>query len=180
MEQALSIAMLTLFFASAAFAQDEAAAARAAAGCGPKEVEFDVKTDKKQHPMAQPEPGKALVYVFEEEIADADKMKIGSVTTRVGLDGSWVGANHGKSYFYFSVDPGEHNLCAAWQSVMGIFSKLAGAANFIAEPEQSYYFVASVEERTDRQKAVYVEPLDPAQAKLLIASSSLSMSRPKK
>jgi hypothetical protein len=28
------------------------------------EVHFDVKTDKKQHPTAQPDAGKALVYVI--------------------------------------------------------------------------------------------------------------------
>jgi hypothetical protein len=37
--------------------EDQAAAARAAAGCGPSNVEFDLKTDTKQHPVSQPEPG---------------------------------------------------------------------------------------------------------------------------
>jgi hypothetical protein len=27
------------------------------------------------------------------------------------LDGSWIGANYGTSYLFFSVAPGEHRLC---------------------------------------------------------------------
>jgi hypothetical protein len=42
------------------------------------------------------------------------------VTVRIGLDGTWAEASHGKSYFAFSVTPGEHHLCANWQSVIGL------------------------------------------------------------
>src|SRR6202042_3574096 len=103
-------------------AQDQAAAARAAAGCGPKQVQFDVTTDKKQHTEGRPEAGKALVYVFEDERRDPNQV-FGSVSTRVGVDGQWVGATHGKSYFFFSVDPGNHALCANWQSSLKMYSK---------------------------------------------------------
>jgi hypothetical protein len=41
-------------FASPAFAQDSTVNALAAAGFGANEIHFDVKTDKKQHPTAQP------------------------------------------------------------------------------------------------------------------------------
>jgi hypothetical protein len=162
-----------------AFAQDQAAAARAAAGCGPAKVEFDVKTDKSQHSEATPEAGKALVYVFEEERQDPG-LVIGAVTTRIGLDGQWVGANHGKSHFYFSVNPGEHNLCASWQSSLGIRSKLASAASLTAEAGKVYYFRAKVEERKEERSALKMELIDPAEGKLLLADSSLSDSHPKK
>lgn len=74
--------------------QDQAAAARSAAGCGPSNVEFDVKTDKQQHPVSQPEPGKALVYFLHVESQDGGILNKGWVTSRVGIDGGWVGANH--------------------------------------------------------------------------------------
>jgi len=57
----LRTALVALLFASPALAQDSAANALAAAGCGANEVHFDVKTDKKEHPTAQPDAGKALV-----------------------------------------------------------------------------------------------------------------------
>ena len=45
-------------------AQDSRAAALAAAGSGAPETQFNVTRDKKSHPLAQPEPGKATVVVF--------------------------------------------------------------------------------------------------------------------
>ncbi len=176
---------LFLFFIFAiltlpAFAQDQAAT-RAEAGCGPDKVQFDVKTDKKQHSEMTPESGKALVYVFEEEMQDAG-LAIGAVTTRIGLDGQWVGANHGKSHLSFSVDPGEHNLCASWQSILSMRSKLASAASLTAEAGKVYYFRTKVDERNSDQRrpALKMEPVDSAEGKLLLADSSLSVSHPKK
>ena len=171
---------LFALFAAPGFAQDEAAAARAAAGCGPSDVNFNVKVNKKQHPAPAPESGKALVYVFEAEKSNPNEFKIGAVTIRVGLDGSWVGANHGSSYFFFPVEPGEHSVCSAWQSRLSIFSKLGAAASLTADPGQSYYFRVHVEEREDRQKSVRLEPIDPAEGQLLIGSCGLSTSHPKK
>lgn len=159
--------------------ETDAAALARAAGCGPNEVEFNVKTDKHQHPAPQPEEGKALVYVFDTVKLDAGPA-IGNVTLKIGLDGSWVGANHGDSYFYFPVDPGEHHICAQWQSTFGRLSKLASAASVTAEAGQVYYFRAIADARTQDRGAVRLEPLDPAEALLLTSSSAYSTSHPKK
>jgi len=81
-----------------------------------------LKTNDKQRPGAPPEAGKALVYIFEDMVHGP--------TMRVGLDGAWIGANKGKSYFFFSVHPGDHQVCTNWQS--GTFKKTAkriGSAN---------------------------------------------------
>jgi hypothetical protein len=159
-------------------AQDAAALARAA-GCGPANVEFNVKTDKNQHPAAEPEAGKALVYVFDTVKLDPG-LALGTVTLRVGLDGSWVGANHGDSYFYFPVDPGDHRICAQWQSTFERLSKLASAISLTAEAGQVYYFRAIADARSHDRGAVRLEALDPAEALLLTASSAYSTSHPKK
>lgn len=142
--------------------------------------QFDVKTDKSQHPHGQVPLDKALVYVFEVERTDAGAFKIGAVTIRIGFDGQWVGANHGNTYFYFPVDPGDHNLCANWQSNPGRLSKLASAVSLTAETGQVYYVLTKVDERSHDYPAVWLEAVDPAEAKLLIASSSLSNFHPKK
>jgi hypothetical protein len=60
----LRTALVALLFVSPAFAQDPTVDLQAAAGCGANEIRFNVKTDKKQHPTAQPEVGKALAYVI--------------------------------------------------------------------------------------------------------------------
>jgi hypothetical protein len=178
MKSMLVVSLLTML-AVPVFAQDQATAARTAAGCGADNVQFDVKTDKSRHPQGQVPPGKALVYVFEVERTDAQAFKIGAVTMRIGLDGQWVGANHGNTYFYFPVDPGDHNLCANWQSSLGRFSKLASAVSLTAETGQVYYFLTKVDERSHDNPAVWMEAVDPAEAKLLIASASLSNFHPK-
>jgi hypothetical protein len=179
MKSILVVWLLTML-AVPARAQDQATAARTAAGCGADNVQFDVKTDKSQHPQGQVPAGKALVYVFEAEKTDAGAFKIGAVTIRIGLDGQWVGANHGSTYFYFLVGPGDHNLCANWQSSFGRVSKLSSAVSLTAEAGQVYYFVTKVDERSHDNPAVWMGAVDPAEAKLLIASASLSNFHPKK
>jgi hypothetical protein len=176
----ITVAFAVSLVASPLFAQNQAAAALASAGCGPDNVNFSVKTDKSQHPEGQPDAGKALVYIFEDEKLDPGINIDSNITTRVGLDGKWVGADSGKSYFFFSVDPGDHSLCADWQSSLASRSKQAGAASLSATAGDVYYFVVKVDARTHDQPALRVEPVDPAEAKILIASSSLSTSQPKK
>lgn len=166
-------------FAASVFAQDQAMAARTAAGCGADNTQYDVKTDKTQHPQGQIPAGKALVYVFEQERTDPG-FKIGAVTIRVGVDGQWIGANHGNTYFYFPVDPGDHSICANWQSSIGKIAKLASAASLTAAPGQVYYFQTKVDERSHDTPTIWVQPVDPAEAKLLIASASLSNFHAKK
>ncbi|HTU35806.1 MAG TPA: hypothetical protein VMF66_18540 [Candidatus Acidoferrum sp.] len=172
MKCALVMSLLGLL-AMPVFAQDQAMAARTAAGCGADNTQYAVKTDKAQHPQGQIPGGKALVYVFEQEKVGPG-FKIGAVTVRVGLDGQWIGANHGNTYFFFAVAPGDHSICANWQSSIGRLAKLASAASLTAAPGQTYYFQARVDERSHDNPAVWMEPVDPAEAKILIASASLS------
>src|SRR5215469_9384604 len=156
------------FIASPVFAQDPSAAS---GGCGPNEGQYDVSTDKKNHPAAQPESGKALVYVIE----DIER----GPTLRVGLDGSWVGANKGKSYFFFSVKPGDHQLCTNWQS--GVFKKTAeriGSATGVnVEGGKVYYFRIQVYERGERDHTVKLEPVEAAEGQFLVSSSWYSTSQ---
>ncbi len=161
-------------FASPLFAQDQQPAVSARGGCGPSDAYFDVKTDRQQHLVAPADPGKAIVYVFED-------MERGP-TMRVGLDGSWIGANKGKSYFSFSVDPGDHQVCTNWQS--GTFketSKRIGAAMTLkAEAGKTYYLRTQVYERSEQDHNVKLELVEPAEGQFLISASALSTFRPKK
>jgi hypothetical protein len=161
-------------FASLVFAQDPAPAVSSRGGCGPTETQFDVKTNNKQHPVAPADAGKAIVYVFED-------MEHGP-TMRVGLDGSWIGANKGKSYFYFSVEPGDHQVCTNWQS--GTFKKTAmrigSAMTLKAEAGKVYYLRTQVYERGEQDHNVKLEPVETAEAQFLISASAFSTYHPKK
>lgn len=162
--------------------EDQALAARAAAGCGPSNVRFDVKTDKEQHPVSKPEAGKALVYLLHVESQDGGVIDKGWVTSRVGIDGTWVGANHGKSYFFLSVDPGDHAACTDWQSTVKTYSRQSAAMNFHAEAGKVYYIRTTVIEITHLQRtpSMRIELIDGAEGQLLISSSALSIASPKK
>jgi len=100
---------------------------------------------------------------------------------RVGLDGAWVGANKGKSYFFFSVDPGDHQVCTNWQS--GTFketSKRIGSATTIkAEGGKVYYLRVQVYERSEQDRNVKLEPVEPAEGQFLISASAFSTFRAK-
>src|SRR5208283_5801278 len=108
----MKLLLALLLFALPAFAQTTATPA-AAPGCGSEDYKFDVKTDKGKHPQFQPDSSKALLYFIED---DSNFESIPKPTTRIGLNGQWIGATHGNSYFSISVNPGEHHLCAGWQT----------------------------------------------------------------
>jgi len=143
--------------------KDQAEIALNAAGCGPSAVSFDVTTDKNLHPLPQPEAGKALVYVINWV----------DTTTRVGMDGSWIGAIHYRSYFSFSAEPGDHRVClnSPRENLRGSALTIRAAAG------QTYYLFLSPREEGVRWK---LEEIDPARGLFLIASSALSTSHPKK
>jgi Protein of unknown function (DUF2846) len=178
------IVIAVLFLAGQLLAQntapDQAAQARMAAGCGPNEIHFDVKTDKHQHPAGQPEAGKALVYIFND--TDKDNLPhIGGLTTRVGLDGAWVGANDGKSYFFFQVNPGDHRLCTSWQSVLKSRTQVSSATSLTADAGKIFYFRTKTPDHPGpgRTQQIELVSVDPAAAQILIAASAFSTSHPK-
>ena len=171
----LTTALVALLFASPAFAQDSAANALVSAGCGPNEVHFDVKTDKKQHPTAQPDTGKALVYVIGDTWYD-HAIHIGTPPTRFGVDGTWVGANGYKSYFFFPVEPGDHRLCTNVQSKFERLVRSSTAAtSFTAEAGKTYYFrTRTSEKEVSNLVELKLVPVDPAEAQVLIAAAAFS------
>ena len=175
-----TLLVVVLLFAGPAWAQDQAAAALASAGCGPDKVQFDVKTDAKQHPEGQVEPGKALVYVFADERRDASVHYFGNPTVRLGVDGAWMGAIKYHSYFFFPVSSGGHRMCAGWQSDIARNAKVRTAASFSVQAGEVYYFRLVSDRRQEREPTMKIEPLDGAEGALLIASSAHSTSKTKK
>ena len=173
------VLVVTIFLAaSPVFAQDNATGGAGAPGCGAPNAKFGVKTEKGQHP-AQAEAGKALVYVIED---DSDFDSRPKPTTRMGVDGQWVGATHGNSYFFSSVDPGVHHLCASWQStvILGQGLKTA-AAHFTAEAGGVYYFEVKNTWWLDHGSAgMSLKPLDSDEGQVLANKFSFSTFQPKK
>lgn len=165
-----------------AMAQDRSAELRAAAGCGPATTEFSARVDKNQHAVAQPEPGKALVYVIAQENPN-DSYNIGDITTRVGLDGTWIGANYGESYLSFSLAPGDHHVCVDWQSSLASRQQLSGAIELAAEAGKTYYFrtwILPSGLTGGRREELWLKHVDSAEGLLLLSKAGQSAWKEKK
>jgi len=175
----MKAALVLLLLASPAFAQDKLTDTAVAPGCGADDSKYDVTTNKTQHPLTQPDAGKALVVFIED---DSDFGSRPRPTTRAGLDGGWVGATHGNSYLYFSVDPGEHHLCASWQKAVIVRQgHKTAAAHFTAEAGKVYYFrVRNSWHREHGTALIDLTPLDSDEGLLLANRFALSTSHPKK
>ena len=170
MTKYFSVVCLALFVTVLpVLAQDDAAVARTAAGCGPSAGMFNVQTTDAKHPVSQPEQGKALVYFFTDFVT--------APTMRVGVDGTWVGANDNKSYFFFQVPGGDHNFCTEWQS--GAFKKsserVGEAVHLMAEAGKTYYLRLNFS-----YQRMQLELTDEAEGHFLIGSSLFATSQPKK
>jgi len=173
MKAVLAMLLLTL----SVFAQSKTTGTAVSPGCGPTNVTFKVKTDKRQHPVTEPDAGKALVYFLQDDAAFVPRPR---PTTRVGLDGSWVGATHADSYFYFPVEPGEHHLCANWQdAVTWGKSRSTAAVHFTAEAGHVYYFRALDVANSYQQPTVEVAEVESDQALTLMSTFSFSTSHRK-
>lgn len=137
----LSVALaaaLLFFVPPRAFAQQpDSTHSLMRAACGASDVQFSVKMADPGKSIPAPAPPQSLVYVVEYYNLENDIL---TATLRVGLDGAWVGANHGHSYLAFSVPPGEHHLCVNWQSHLVFLSRLVSLANLNAESGKIYYF----------------------------------------
>jgi hypothetical protein len=76
------------------------------------------------------------------------------------------------------VDPGEHHLCARWQSDFARLREVS-LKNLTAESGKTYYFLVRI---TEDGRAVYsfdLVKLNSDEAQLLIARSPYSVSRAK-
>ena len=60
----MKIAVIALFIAASAFAQNSSAGVVSA--CGPDYISYKVKLDKKGLPLIEPTQGKALVYFIHD------------------------------------------------------------------------------------------------------------------
>jgi hypothetical protein len=147
--------------------------------CGPFGAHFDTKLSASPAP-AQPAPGKALIYVVEDQ-----KFKIAKeITVRVGVDGAWLGATRGSSYLFFSVEPGEHHLCVDWLSDWLPQGRLISFYGLTAESGGVHYFRArTMASPSNGYKGIETLDLDLVNADegtYLVTSSPLSVSHPKK
>lgn len=145
---------------------------RDAPACGLDNVSYRVRLNNASSAAIPPEPGKARVYF----IHDGGENSLAYPTTRVALDGNWVGANHGRSYFTVDVNPGEHHACAMVQS--SLVGPNLELAHFTTDASKTYYYRTRLV-LSGQVQLLELEPLDSDQGKYLAATLPLSESKPK-
>jgi hypothetical protein len=119
--------------------------------CGDPSILFNATVAKTPGPKPEaPSAGKAqLVFILV-----AAKKGGGSIfgihdwTTRVGMDGKWLGAAGNNSFFAVDIAPGEHHLCATVQNSMSGAKDMIGMKKFTAEAGKVYFFQFSTMKTT--------------------------------
>jgi uncharacterized protein DUF2846 len=164
--------IIVFLLAASAFAQVLPVASTAA--CGHGNVSFKVKLEDPPHTLTQPDPGKARVYFFHDAGTNST---LGYPTVKLALDGAWVGANHGNSYFSVSVDPGEHHVCVTLQS--SLVAPRLELAHFTAEAGKVYYYRTQLV-MSRSVELLELDPIDSDQGNYFISSFQMSVSNPKK
>jgi hypothetical protein len=165
-----------IFLSCAAFAQNDAAIANARAACGPDKIHFDLEATDFTDSIAQPASGKALVYVIGQEVDYP-----GGIIARIGLDGAWVGAVNGKSHLSFSMDPGEHHVCANWQSVLAERNKYVALSSLTVEAGKVYYVRMRLTLQGQYSPPILdIETVNSDEGKYLVLTSEISESHVKK
>jgi hypothetical protein len=165
--------------------------------CGKDEIKFNVTTQKGQPVPAAPDSGKAQIVLIETLERIGNVQFFGGKIARFGVDGAWVGADRGDSYFVVAVDPGVHHLCANWQTI-GPDKKNVGVASFTADPGKTYYYQVKITQKgyveapatglgvtsggggVSTEESFDLTALSEDEGRYRVKSSALSTSTPKK
>jgi hypothetical protein len=174
-EQPMKVLVALILFAWPCWAQSYVPPIDPEAACGANDVQFQVKSDVQGQHLPNVAAGKAVVYFVETQKIDA----IGNITAKIALDGAWVGANQGASYFFVTVDLGEHHVCARWQSSLAGRQQVS-LNNLTAESGKTYYFLVRITGDGRTGYSFDLVKMNRDEAQLLIARSPYSISRAKK
>jgi len=145
--------------------------------CGDDKVKFGVKTESDRPVPAPPTGGMAQIVLIENE--NEMVAPFSNATVRFGIDGNWVGANNGNSYFAVLVAPGVHHLCANWQSSLDTFAKNVGLTSLTAEAGQTYFFGAQVTVNGRNTPTFAFSQLNDDEGKWRVKTQKLSTAKPK-
>ena len=168
----MKIFLALILLSCAAFAQNEEAIAKAKAACGPDNIKFDAEAVESNGHLFVPQAGKALVYIIAQDIIIDNCINTCGILARIGLDGAWVGAVREESHIHFSLDPGEHHLCANWQSRLGVRNKQVALAGFTAEAGKIYFFRLRLVE--GGRNILDLDLMNNDEGEYLVAASQLS------
>jgi len=152
--------------------------------CGKDDVKFDVKTRKNQPPPVPPDEGKAQIVFINTVHRPGFAAGAPDLTTRFGMDGSWVGAATGESYFTIEVPAGEHHVCASVQQHLGIsgqdLKSMIAMDTFTAVAGKVYYYEYGFSRVGVVGRSYSLAQTNEEEGKFKVKSSEVSTSTPNK
>jgi hypothetical protein len=143
--------------------------------CGDEKVKVDIAVQKPSSapPAANSTPA---TLVFVQRLSEAC---VGCSVARVGLDGIWVGANKGASFFSVTTAPGDHHVCAFWDAPLAKIENRVGLTDFEAIAGQIYYFEIEIGPRSTGEFAMRMKPISADMGAFLVSRSKQSVATSK-
>ena len=149
--------------------------------CGKQDVKFKVVTTQTDSPLPSLDAGKAQIVFLETE--QTDGIALSGVETRPGIDGAWIGATKGNSYFAVAVSTGEHHLCANWQADFAYEWQRTSVAPLNVEPGKVYYYrinITHIRTNEIEYHSLDLTPVNEDEGKYLVNSLELARAKPSK
>jgi hypothetical protein len=152
-------------------------------GCGTDATKFHVQAAEVNSANYKPDPPpsakEARIFLVQDAGGQVNCFHLGCTTSRAGLDGVWIGANQGDSYFSFVVTPGKHHLCVNWQSKFGNESSHHALANFQADAGRTYYFRVRIWGNAG-QAYMDLDAVNDDEGRYLVSRATQAVSQPDK
>jgi hypothetical protein len=125
----ISLSICTMLSAGSAFA------ASLPGGCGDDAVQYKVKTEKARA-LDVPAPGSSQLVVIHTLAGDDWN---GQPIARIAVDGKWLGAVKGHTYFTADIAPGPHTVCVSRQTSIRAEKDNVSVSSINAQPGQPVY-----------------------------------------
>jgi hypothetical protein len=172
-------AICTTFLLGCVALAAEARGAGLPASCGDENAVINVSTHGHGAVPASPEAGQTKIVFIETAGKNTQP-----VITRAAVDGTWLGANRGNSYFEAAIAPGEHHVCVDWELPHRYIKDQPGFEVFTAESGKTYYFLVKVDwtanvepvqlTRYDGDMSLHLAPVNVDEAQYLVQNSKIS------
>lgn len=149
--------------------------AKLPASCGPQHVSVHVQKKRDPAKLGAVPAGEARL-VFVQRMGFC--LGCGRVV-RIGLDGKWVGANKGSSWFAVTVPAGEHHVCAWWDAPLIRLEDRMKLTDLDAKAGQTYYFQTHVNTNAGANEVsrMWLRSISRDQGAFLVSRSKRSIAR---
>ncbi|WP_420238649.1 hypothetical protein ACOBR2_03320 [Telmatobacter bradus] len=142
-------------------------------GCGDVATQYTTSHDPGLHPAPTAKGQVRIFYIEDDDVKGFIKP-----TMRIGLDGQWVGAAEGRSYFFIYVNPGPHKLCINWQNPDLFIHKQKppqAELEFTAKEGETYYFIGEGDFHGVGRTSITLDPMKTAEGEETIEDYPLSI-----